>query len=43
VVEGSNWLVTHLPPEYRPRVAAPPARLGPTIEDLLRPPARNRT
>lgn len=43
VVEGSNWLVAQLPPEYRPRVAAPPARPGPTQDDLMRPPARNRT
>ncbi|WP_200306322.1 CvpA family protein, partial [Paracraurococcus ruber] len=43
VVDGSNWLVAQLPPEYRPRVVTPPARPGPTQDDLLRPPARNRT
>ncbi|MCB4822440.1 CvpA family protein [Roseicella aerolata] len=43
VVDGSHWLVAQLPPEYRPRVAAPPARPGPTHDELLRPPARNRT
>jgi membrane protein required for colicin V production len=42
-IEGSHWLVAQLPPEYRPRVAAPPARPGPTQDDLMRPPARNRT
>ena len=43
VVDGSHWVVAQLPPEYRPRVAAPPARGGPTQDDLMRPPARNRT
>ncbi len=43
VESGSHWLVAQLPPEYRPRVASPPARPGPTQEDLMRPPARNRT
>lgn len=43
VVDGSHWLVAQLPPEYRPRVAAPPDRRAPTQEDLMRPPARNRT
>jgi membrane protein required for colicin V production len=43
VIEGANWLVAHLPAEYRPRVAAPPLRPGPTQEDFERPPARNRT
>jgi len=42
VIQGSNWLVAHLPPEYRPRVAAPPALPGPSQDDLMRPPARNR-
>jgi membrane protein required for colicin V production len=43
VIEGSTWLVEQLPPEYRPRVAAPPAASGPTQDELMRPPARNRT
>ncbi|MFZ4406201.1 MAG: CvpA family protein [Paracraurococcus sp.] len=43
VVDGSHWVVAQLPPEYRPRVAAPPGRPGPTQDDLMRPPARNRT
>jgi membrane protein required for colicin V production len=42
VIQGSNWLVEMLPAEYRPRVAAPPASPGPSQEDLMRPPARNR-
>lgn len=40
---GATWLVDRLPSEYRPRVAAPPDRPGPTLDDLMRPPARNRT
>jgi hypothetical protein len=43
VIEGSTGLVEQLPPEFRPRVAAPPASPGPTQDELMRPPARNRT
>jgi membrane protein required for colicin V production len=43
VVDGARWLVDLLPEEYRPRIAAPPARRLPTQDDLLRPPARART
>ncbi len=43
VVDGANWLVDRLPPAYRPQVAVPPDRPGPTLNDLMRPPARNRT
>lgn len=43
VADGARWVVGLLPQEYRPRVAAPPERRVPTQEDLLRPPARNRT
>jgi len=43
VVAGSNWLLGQLPEEYRPKLNAPPASTGPGLEDLLRPPARNRT
>jgi membrane protein required for colicin V production len=43
VVEGATWVVAQLPPEIRPRVAAPPAQPSPTQDDLMRPPARNRT
>mgnify|MGYP001277168245 CR=1 FL=1 len=43
VMEGANWLVGQLPPDYRPRVAVPPAHPEPTQEDFMRPPARNRT
>jgi membrane protein required for colicin V production len=43
VVDGANRLVAMLPPDYRPRVSSPPLRPDPTQDDLLRPPARNRT
>ena len=43
VSDGATWLVGLLPPEYRPRLPDPPATREPTADDLLRPPARNRT
>jgi len=43
VADGAKWVVAGMPEEYRPRVAAPPYRREPTQEDLMRPPARNRT
>ena len=43
VVDGARWVVGLMPEEYRPRIAAPPERRMPTQEDLMRPPARNRT
>jgi len=43
VVDGAQRLSDYLPPEIRPRVAIPPALPGPTQDDLMRPPARNRT
>lgn len=43
VVNGARWVVGLMPEEYRPRIAAPPERRVPTQEDLMRPPARNRS
>ncbi|WP_421994934.1 CvpA family protein [Roseococcus sp.] len=43
VVDVARWVVGLMPEEYRPRIAAPPERREPTQEDLMRPPARNRT
>ncbi|MEN0076707.1 MAG: CvpA family protein [Paracraurococcus sp.] len=43
VIEGAQWLVARLPAEYRPRIAFPPDRRAPTQDELMRPPARNRT
>jgi membrane protein required for colicin V production len=40
---GSAWLIERLPEDWRPRLSAPAASPGPNREDLLRPPARNRT
>ena len=40
---GSTWLIERLPEEWRPRLSAPAASSGPSLEDLIRPPARNRT
>lgn len=42
VVDAAQWLTDRLPPDLKPGLAAPPGRSGPTLEDLLRPPARNR-
>lgn len=43
VVEGAELLVAQVPPDLKPGVARPPAQPGPTQDDLMRPPARNRT
>jgi membrane protein required for colicin V production len=43
VVDAATWLVDRLPPEYQPRVAAPPIRRLPSLEELMRPDARSRT
>ncbi|MBY0332137.1 MAG: CvpA family protein [Acetobacteraceae bacterium] len=43
VVDGAQWLAEQLPPGIRPGVATPPVRPMPTQDDLMRPPARNRT
>jgi membrane protein required for colicin V production len=43
VLDGARWLVKQLPSEYRPRVAEPSAQRVPTLDDYMRPPARNRT
>ncbi len=43
VASGANWVVARLPPRFQPSVLLPPGRPGPSLEDLVRPPARNRT
>jgi membrane protein required for colicin V production len=43
VADGARWLVAQLPPEVRPGLEGPPERPIPGLDDLLRPPARNRT
>ena len=43
VASGADWVVAKLPPRFQPSVLLPPLRPGPSLEDLIRPPARNRT
>ncbi|MFC3126857.1 CvpA family protein [Pseudoroseomonas globiformis] len=42
VADLSDKLVSHLPPEYRPRLPDMPPSSMPAMDELLRPPARNR-
>jgi membrane protein required for colicin V production len=42
VAEGAGWLVAQLPEEFRPRLPEPPDRPAPSMDQLLRPPARSR-
>jgi len=43
VADAAEWLVQLLPLQYRPRVPEPPTGPGPTLEQLLRPAARERS
>ncbi len=43
VASGADWVVAKLPPRFQPSVLVPPLRPGPSLEDLVRPPARNRS
>jgi len=43
IAEGADWLNAQLPAQYRPRLPDPPTGRAPTADELLRPPARNRT
>ena len=43
VVAGAQSVAALLPPEYRPRIATPPAPRVPTQEELLRPRVGSRT
>ena len=40
--QGAHMLVEAMPEEYRPRLNEPPLPRSPTVEELLRPPARSR-
>ncbi|MBR0650662.1 CvpA family protein [Roseomonas terrae] len=42
VADAARRVVEQLPEAYRPRLVAPPGPAGPTVDDLLRPPARSR-
>ncbi|MBW8270768.1 CvpA family protein [Caldovatus aquaticus] len=43
IADGARWLVEQLPPEIRPGLEELPERPLPGLNDLLRPPARDRT
>ena len=40
IAEGARIAVEKVPEHYRPRLVPPPVPPGPTVDDLLRPPAR---
>lgn len=42
IAEGARRVVELAPEAYRPRLVEPPGASGPTVDDLLRPPARSR-
>jgi membrane protein required for colicin V production len=41
--DGARWLAAQLPPEFRPPLPEGTGRQDPTMDQLLRPPARSRT
>jgi membrane protein required for colicin V production len=41
--DGARWLAEQLPPEFRPPLPEGTGRQDPTMDQLLRPPARSRT
>jgi membrane protein required for colicin V production len=41
--DGARWLAAQLPPEFRPPLPEGTGRQDPTMDQLLRPPARDRT
>ena len=41
--DGARWVVDHLPPEFRPRLPDGTGRQDPSLDQLLRPPARSRS
>lgn len=40
IADGARIAVERVPEAYRPRLVPPPGPPGPTVDDLLRPPAR---
>jgi membrane protein required for colicin V production len=42
VADAARRMVERMPEAYRPRLVDPPGPVGPTVDDLLRPPARSR-
>lgn len=43
VADGAVWVVAQLPPDFRPRLPDGTGRHDPSLDQLLRPPARSRT
>jgi membrane protein required for colicin V production len=43
VADGARWVVDTLPPDFRPRLPDGTGRQDPSLDQLLRPPARSRT
>jgi membrane protein required for colicin V production len=41
--DGARWLVDKLPADFRPKLPDGTARQEPSMDQILRPPARNRT
>ncbi len=41
--DGAAWLIDQLPPEFRPPLPDGTGRQPPSLDQLLRPPARDRT
>jgi membrane protein required for colicin V production len=41
--DGAQWLVERLPADFRPRLPEGAGRQDPSMDQLLRPPARSRT
>lgn len=41
--DGAAWVVAQLPPDFRPRLPEGTGRQDPSLDQLLRPPARSRT
>lgn len=41
--DGAAWVVAQLPPDFRPQLPTGTGRQDPSVDQLLRPPARSRT
>lgn len=41
--DAARWVVAQLPPDFRPRLPEGAGRAEPSMDQLLRPPARSRT
>lgn len=42
IADAARRVIDNVPEPYRPRLVEPPGPVGPTVDDLLRPPARSR-